>query len=116
MSLQRRCAARMTHALSTALTQETPGGCCNDCKNTPGCNVWVYCPNPNGCGMGRKHGECWLKKQAGLNPLEIKGYKNPGEQLMPAGMIGAQVQMQVQLGPSMARTPSMPRCFMCRTS
>jgi len=27
------------------------------------CNIWVYCPDPNGCTGGQKHKACWLKHQ-----------------------------------------------------
>eukprot|EP01023_Acetabularia_acetabulum_P059471 TRINITY_DN7148_c0_g1_i5.p1 TRINITY_DN7148_c0_g1~~TRINITY_DN7148_c0_g1_i5.p1 ORF type:complete len:254 (-),score=39.97 TRINITY_DN7148_c0_g1_i5:415-1176(-) len=26
--------------------------CCNECKQTFGCNAWVFCSNKNGCGSG----------------------------------------------------------------
>ena len=38
--------------------------CCDQCSSTKGCNVWVWCAEPGGCGGGdkpRPHKECWLK-------------------------------------------------------
>eukprot|EP00798_Chlamydomonas_sp_ICE-L_P003613 gene3613-13698_t len=37
------------------------GACCDDCKQTPTCNAWVFCGSNKGCGT-QKVGECWLKK------------------------------------------------------
>lgn len=42
--------------------QATAGECCASCSATPGCNVWVWCGQPNGCGGSRPFKECWLKK------------------------------------------------------
>jgi len=37
--------------------------CCAACRESiHGCNVWVWCSSPSGCGS-QKFGECWLKKQ-----------------------------------------------------
>jgi hypothetical protein len=30
----------------------TPAGCCSACGKTDGCNAWVVCNNPQGCGQG----------------------------------------------------------------
>eukprot|EP00877_Chromochloris_zofingiensis_P014813 jgi/Chrzof1/9586/Cz04g08140.t1 len=55
----------------------TADACCQACQQKDGCNVWVWCADPAGCGVGRDHQECWLKKQQDLNPLHIKGIRNP---------------------------------------
>jgi hypothetical protein len=34
--------------------------------------VWVWCGNADGCG-GRKHQECWLKKQQDMRLTHIAG-------------------------------------------
>eukprot|EP01025_Chloroclados_australasicus_P017811 TRINITY_DN19121_c0_g1_i1.p1 TRINITY_DN19121_c0_g1~~TRINITY_DN19121_c0_g1_i1.p1 ORF type:complete len:535 (-),score=31.17 TRINITY_DN19121_c0_g1_i1:479-2083(-) len=31
-----------------------PAGCCDKCKETAGCNAWVFCSNEQGCGEGCK--------------------------------------------------------------
>lgn len=31
----------------------SPEDCCTSCLQTPGCNVFVYCPTNGGCGQGR---------------------------------------------------------------
>ena len=30
----------------------TSAECCYACADTPGCNVWNFCPLPQGCGAG----------------------------------------------------------------
>lgn len=32
--------------------QNTTADCCASCSATPGCNVWVYCQNYEGCDNG----------------------------------------------------------------
>ncbi|WIA28684.1 hypothetical protein OEZ86_011220 [Tetradesmus obliquus] len=54
--------------------QESAAACCAACgaASAQGCNVWVWCGNAAGCG-GRKHKECWLKKQQGMRLTHIAG-------------------------------------------
>ena len=30
----------------------TAAECCYACADTPGCNIWNFCPKQAGCGMG----------------------------------------------------------------
>eukprot|EP00878_Enallax_costatus_P025836 GHUV01027673.1.p1 GENE.GHUV01027673.1~~GHUV01027673.1.p1 ORF type:complete len:303 (+),score=56.86 GHUV01027673.1:1296-2204(+) len=55
--------------------QETAADCCAACQSAKdrGCNVWVWCGSPDGCGGDRKHKECWLKRQRDLRPVEVSG-------------------------------------------
>ncbi|GIL50027.1 hypothetical protein Vafri_6343 [Volvox africanus] len=57
---------------------ETAGECCAACTNHADCNVWVWCAEPNGCGSGRLHRECWLKKNTIKNIIDSRGYSHPG--------------------------------------
>lgn len=48
---------------------DTPRACHDACvahiNDKPlGCNVWVYCPHPDGCGNDQPHNACWLKRQS----------------------------------------------------
>lgn len=43
--------------------------CCEECRRdglskASGCNTWVWCGQPGGCGGERRFGECWLKRQS----------------------------------------------------
>lgn len=49
--------------------QDSAEECCEACQAEEQCNVWVWCGAPGGCGGGRRHRECWLKRQAPLDPL-----------------------------------------------
>ena len=43
----------------------------------PTCNIWVWCPNPEGCAS-QKHKECWLKHQPRpQNAMGAKDASNP---------------------------------------
>ncbi|KAG2487798.1 hypothetical protein HYH03_013642 [Edaphochlamys debaryana] len=45
----------------------TAAECCQSCADTPGCNIWVFCPRDQGCGYTnppRPKGECWLKNNS----------------------------------------------------
>ena len=62
---------------------DTPRACHDACvahiDDTPrGCNVWVYCPDPAGCGNDQPHKACWLKHQARPeNPTGPRDKLNP---------------------------------------
>ena len=61
-----------------------PGICCEQCRAITGCQVWEYCPESGGCGIGHallretgamadrefKHKECWLKTAVSKKVLE----------------------------------------------
>lgn len=68
------------HALPVAL-QDTAGSCCEACQaaSARGCNVWVWCGDPDGCG-GRAYRECWLKRQRSMALNAIAGKR--GERLL----------------------------------
>jgi len=48
---------------------DTAEQCCEECRRdglskASGCNTWVWCGQPGGCGGERRFGECWLKRQS----------------------------------------------------
>eukprot|EP01023_Acetabularia_acetabulum_P051879 TRINITY_DN5745_c1_g2_i1.p2 TRINITY_DN5745_c1_g2~~TRINITY_DN5745_c1_g2_i1.p2 ORF type:complete len:200 (+),score=27.89 TRINITY_DN5745_c1_g2_i1:35-634(+) len=45
-------------------TVTNPAGCCDQCKQTSGCNAWVFCSNKDGCGSGCDN---YIKKFPGYN-------------------------------------------------
>lgn len=52
--------------------------CVSHADESPGCNIWVYCPNPSGCGNNQPHRACWLKRQARPdNPIGQTEASNP---------------------------------------
>jgi hypothetical protein len=65
--------------LAMLCVQDTAGACCDACQAAAarGCNVWVWCGEPDGCG-GRQYTECWLKRQRNMLPSAIAGQR--GEQ------------------------------------
>lgn len=58
--------------------QDSPEKCCDACRSTAGCNVWVFCGGESGCPQDRARGECWLKKKAELNAVHPQGRRVPG--------------------------------------
>lgn len=59
----------------------TPEACCAACASEPECDVWVHCPEQEGCGGERAFGECWLKH------LDLAG-AGRGDVLNPPGARG----------------------------
>lgn len=57
-------------------SQDSAAACCEACQAAAarGCNVWVWCGNPDGCS-GRHFQECWLKRQRDLNTNSIGGQR-----------------------------------------
>ncbi|KAG1675253.1 hypothetical protein FOA52_016284 [Chlamydomonas sp. UWO 241] len=52
--------------------------CCNQCANTPRCNVWVWCAWMHDCSPDHKYRECWLKITT-LNMMsDQEGFNDPG--------------------------------------
>lgn len=59
--------------------QSSQEQCCDACRTTEGCNVWVFCAKTEGtCEGNRKPQECWLKKKQGLNVLKPAARRTPG--------------------------------------
>jgi hypothetical protein len=62
---------------------DSPRACHDACvahvNDTPrGCNIWVYCPDPAGCGNDQPHKACWLKHQSRpANPTGSRDATNP---------------------------------------
>ena len=62
---------------------DSPRACHDACvahlNDTPrGCNIWVYCPDPAGCGNDQPHKACWLKHQSRpANPTGPRDATNP---------------------------------------
>ncbi|KAF8072652.1 cyp6 [Scenedesmus sp. PABB004] len=54
--------------------KDSAAACCEACAGARarGCNVWVWCGEPAGCGAGR-HRECWLKRQPDMRLTHIAG-------------------------------------------
>lgn len=73
--------ARPLPTLLTPLTPLTPqpsaADCCKHCRETAGCNVWVWCAAADGCGNGRAHKECWLKKEELKAVLDFEAFTSP---------------------------------------
>ncbi|GAX76033.1 hypothetical protein CEUSTIGMA_g3476.t1 [Chlamydomonas eustigma] len=63
-----------TVKLGSSNFAESDTDCCSQCEKTDGCNVWVWCSKPDGCGVGRKHKECWLKGASLTETLQEEGF------------------------------------------
>lgn len=68
------CAASLPHPFAL---QDTAADCCAQCQSTPGCNVWVWCGAPGGCGHERAHRECWLKSASLSAILQYETFSDP---------------------------------------
>eukprot|EP00198_Chlamydomonas_reinhardtii_P007241 XP_001696577.1 peptidyl-prolyl cis-trans isomerase, cyclophilin-type [Chlamydomonas reinhardtii] len=75
---------------------ETPTDCCSACTNHPDCNVWVWCASPQGCGSGRQHKECWLKKNTVKNIIDSEGYAHPGIPWTSGALYPPEERLRVQ--------------------
>lgn len=53
----------------------TAGECCEDCAQTQGCTIWVWCGLRDGCN-GHAYRECWLKKALLQDVLPQEGFPN----------------------------------------
>ena len=42
------------------------------------CNIWVYCPQPEGCNGVDTHRDCWLKHVDDLDPREPVATRHSG--------------------------------------
>lgn len=73
--------------VSCVILQDTAAACCESCQAAAGrgCNVWVWCGNPDGCGS-RSFRECWLKRQRSMDTNTIAGQR--GEDEGAGGRIG----------------------------
>lgn len=69
----------MTLWVSWRDLQDTAAACCESCQAAAGrgCNVWVWCGNPDGCGS-RSFRECWLKRQHSMDTNTIAGQRGEG--------------------------------------
>ncbi|PNH02456.1 Peptidyl-prolyl cis-trans isomerase cyp5 [Tetrabaena socialis] len=55
--------------------------CCESCSKTPGCNIWVFCGEEEGCGYTSPRGlkgSCWLKHNTLSYILENAGQGHSG--------------------------------------
>eukprot|EP00197_Chlamydomonas_leiostraca_P005064 CAMPEP_0202874538 /NCGR_PEP_ID=MMETSP1391-20130828/25593_1 /ASSEMBLY_ACC=CAM_ASM_000867 /TAXON_ID=1034604 /ORGANISM="Chlamydomonas leiostraca, Strain SAG 11-49" /LENGTH=340 /DNA_ID=CAMNT_0049555991 /DNA_START=48 /DNA_END=1070 /DNA_ORIENTATION=- len=50
------------------LETDSAEGCCRSCKSTKGCNIWVWCQDPQICGR-----QCWLKRVGGAREVVSHG-------------------------------------------
>ncbi|KAG2430637.1 hypothetical protein HYH02_013635 [Chlamydomonas schloesseri] len=75
---------------------ETPADCCAACTNHPDCNVWVWCASLQGCGSGRQHKECWLKKNTVKNIIDSEGYAHPGIPWTSGALYPPEERLRVQ--------------------
>jgi peptidyl-prolyl isomerase D len=53
---------------------DSAAACCSQCEMTKGCNIWVWCSEPGGCGPGQGYKECWLKTSTLSYVLQAEGF------------------------------------------
>lgn len=95
--------------------QESAAACCAACgaASAQGCNVWVWCGNAAGCG-GRKHKECWLKKQQGMRLTHIAGGR--GAQQQGEGQGRRDTCIAVETAAALASLAEHAATALCRRS